>query len=942
MNGVTTNKISVYENSLLFLRDACRNQLSDRSPGEARTLEMTLDGCLLSMASDTVVGAIVGSAELKRSLLEIPSNLGLSANDPKLRTALRADEERIAALLVSIFSSKLDEQVVLRLKDDSAQHFLDTVQDTLDQGLFLAQEHIRLAHRMIRKLSEASERLPSSLFITGVNKQESDPSFGGGFGDVFRGSHNNKPIALKRMRYYLSIPDDELRRMHLKFCREVLVWKDMHHPHILPFLGVDQHSFPPALCIVSPWMEHGTVLNYVKVHGHANVNKLLHEIALGLHYLHSRNVVHGDLRGGNILIKEDHTACLADFGLSIFSDATSPMNPTCGGSAHWMAPELLYPERFGCLEFARTPASDVYAFGCVCFEIFTGQHPFSNLPGPAATMKVVDGERPERPSGLPAVSDALWRHMTAYWSQNPTARPLAELVVQDMASLPPQANKMFIYQTLLSFLKESCCVLPPDEALMGQKILDGYLVSMAYENVVSAIVGSLECRKILLQFSSILYLTNNPRLRTALRADEERIAALLVSIFNSKPDEQVVLSLKDDSAQHFLDVVQDTLEKGLLQAKEHSRMARRIIRKLSEACDRLPSSLFITGVSGRDEHPNFGGGFGDVYRASHENQPVALKRLRHFLQDSESRRIIRLKFCREALVWKELRHPHILPFLGIDRDSFPSALCMVSPWMEHGTVLNYLKNYGHANVDKLLYEIAQGLEYLHSRDIVHGGLQGVNVLINNDLNACLADFGLSVGADVTSMSTSNRAGSVRWMAPELIDPERFGLHFRRTQASDVYAFGCVCFELYTGGPPFPRLRDTGALMAVVEGKRPERPTGIPAVSDKLWQYITEFWAQNPTDRPTTDAVVQRMVWPPQLKTSRPLPPRPSPLSPVSPPVNYLYKAITSSPYDASDSDEISFITGEILEIIEDQENWWKARRSDGSIGLVPSNYLRIF
>ncbi|KAJ6486663.1 kinase-like domain-containing protein, partial [Mycena sanguinolenta] len=158
---------------------------------------------------------------------------------------------------------------------------------------------------------------------------------------------------------------------------------------------------------------------------------------------------------------------------------------------------------------------------------------------------------------------------------------------------------------------------------------------------------------------------------------------------------------------------------------------------------RLPSSLFIIGVEGRDEHPTFGGGFGDIYRASYDGQRVALKRMRHFLRGPELRRI-RLKFCREALVWKDLHHPNILPFLGIDRDSFSSSLCMVSPWMKHGTVLNYLKTHGFANVNKLLYQIAQGLEYLHLHDIVHGDLRGANILIKEDWSACLADFGLSI------------------------------------------------------------------------------------------------------------------------------------------------------------------------------------------------------
>ncbi|KAF7373319.1 Kinase-like protein [Mycena sanguinolenta] len=425
-------------------------------------------------------------------------------------------------------------------------------------------------------------------------------------------------------------------------------------------------------------------------------------------------------------------------------------------------------------------------------------------------------------------------------------------------------SRILLYEASLSFLKDACSTrFPariPSEAEVLRRTVDDYISSMTSNSVVNAIVESLECRKRVLQVSTELALTNDPNLRTAMRADEERIAAFLVSIFSSKSDEETVLRLEGDSAQHFLDVVQETLDRGFIVTQEHTKMALKIIRRLSALCDKLPSSLFIVGVEERDEHPSFGGGFGDIYRASYGGQRVALKRMRHFLRGSDLRRI-RLKFCREALVWKDLHHPNILPFLGIDRDSFPSSLCMVSPWMEHGTVINYLKTHGFANVDKLLYEIAQGLEYLHSHNIVHGDLRGANILIKEDWSACLTDFGLSIFSDATSTMSTNRGGSLYWMAPELLLPERFGLKFARTPATDVYAFGCVCFELYTQRPPLSGLPEPAACMKVLDGGRAERPLGLPVMSDTLWQNITEFWAQGPATRPSVQFVVQQMVWP---------------------------------------------------------------------------------
>ncbi|KAJ7712158.1 kinase-like domain-containing protein, partial [Mycena olivaceomarginata] len=246
----------------------------------------------------------------------------------------------------------------------------------------------------------------------------------------------------------------------------------------------------------------------------------------------------------------------------------------------------------------------------------------------------------------------------------------------------------------------------------------------------------------LLQLSVLVGLANDPKIRTALRTDGERIATFLISIFTSKSAEEAVLGLMGDSAQCF--------PRCRPKSQEHSLMARRIIRKLSASCERLPSSLFITGVTGKEDRPTSGGGYADIYRASYGNQIVALKYMRPVqCMSSPDLRRIHLKFCREALVWKGLRHPYILPFLGVEGDSFPLSLCLVSPWMEHGTVLNHLKVYRHTSVDRLLYEIAQGLQYLHFRGIVHGDLRGANILINEDWSACLADFGLSIFSDAT-------------------------------------------------------------------------------------------------------------------------------------------------------------------------------------------------
>ncbi|KAF7336040.1 Kinase-like protein [Mycena sanguinolenta] len=340
--------------------------------------------------------------------------------------------------------------------------------------------------------------------------------------------------------------------------------------------------------------------------------------------------------------------------------------------------------------------------------------------------------------------------------------------------------------------------------------------------------------------------------RKELEDIEAQIGTTLIFILESPDARREARAFTGNDAQTLIDVIQDVLNRGTLPDAASRSQARKLLQKVSEAQEQLPSSLFITGVNDHDDCPTFAGSFGDVYRASYQGRMVALKRIRTFTEDSTRTLKHTRLFCKEALVWQTLRHRFILPLLGIDRSTFAPSLCMVSPWMKNGTVLKYLRDHGQGDVNRLLHEIAQGLDYLHFMNVVHGDLRGTNILISDDENACLSDFGLATTIDDVDSSrgtsTSNRAGSVRWFAPELIHPTKFGCPtFVRTKASDVYTYACVCLELYTQKPPFPYLQDVAALLGVIEGERPEQPPTMPAA---LWQLVTTAWAEDFRARPS--------------------------------------------------------------------------------------------
>ncbi|KAJ7454480.1 kinase-like domain-containing protein, partial [Mycena latifolia] len=308
--------------------------------------------------------------------------------------------------------------------------------------------------------------------------------------------------------------------------------------------------------------------------------------------------------------------------------------------------------------------------------------------------------------------------------------------------------------------------------------------------------------------------------------------------------------------------------------KVFKRRAHRLLNILADYLKILPAELAINGVVLLSELPVKYGGFADIYHGKYKNPDgkeieVALKVLK-ILQDQsdEGRRMILQKFTKEALVWHYLKHRNIVHFHGVDATTFPSpAMAMVSSWMEQGSVLNYMAENSPASryAIPLLDDIIQGLIYLHSENIMHGDLCARNILIH-ERRALLTDFGLAAFVELeTSIKRSTRSGSTRWMAPELLLPYVYqpGLPFRRTPASDVWAFGCVCCEIWTEGQvPFAHLSDGALIMALADLTsasalpylmRPYDKAGN-FMDERLWEIVQLCFKHEATQRPSVQAI----------------------------------------------------------------------------------------
>ncbi|TCD66394.1 hypothetical protein EIP91_001385 [Steccherinum ochraceum] len=331
---------------------------------------------------------------------------------------------------------------------ENAQTVLDEIWKVLDSPVLQIVYRNKL-RRLSLKLAVQYDILPSLLILRGVECEDLRKRRGaGGFADVYVGTYGGMKVALKCLRMYILAGSNQKFGMMKAFCRESLVWKNLVHEHIVPFIGVADDVFPDTICMVIQWQDRGSLRHYLAQLREGGslgddeeftINTWLYQISLGLAYLHGEGVVHGDLHAGNVLVDDAGAARLTDFGMSLLSEGTSYQyhSEHGGGATRFTAPELFDPEEFG-LEGARPSAStDVYAFALVCVELYTGEHPFPNVPDRQIPMRVVKGDRPPRPA-LPngqQACDALWTLIQSCWLPQVTKRPKAETLSGKMADI---------------------------------------------------------------------------------------------------------------------------------------------------------------------------------------------------------------------------------------------------------------------------------------------------------------------------------------------------------------------------------------------------------------------------------------------------------------------------------------------------------------------------
>ncbi|KAJ7803305.1 kinase-like domain-containing protein, partial [Mycena leptocephala] len=330
----------------------------------------------------------------------------------------------------------------------------------------------------------------------------------------------------------------------------------------------------------------------------------------------------------------------------------------------------------------------------------------------------------------------------------------------------------------------------------------------------------------------------------------------LVHFLNNPESYKQFLACRGTDAQELLDILQDFLDFDSFSVVKP--LICKALLRLSRASALHPRCFTLSGLQMVGEQVA-AGGFGDIWKGVASGHSVCVKAMRIF-QDADVQAVLK-EFGREALIWRQLCHPNLLPFFGLYY--LDNRLCLVSPWMENGNVTEFLNNEPNANRLSLILDVALGLKYLHEQNVVHGDLKAINILVTPSRRACIADFGLSSIVNALTLrftsTTSVRGGTARYQAPELFQKGSAN-HF----GSDVYAFACVCYEILTGRVPFHEFpNDMKVMFRVASGKRPSRPISCSGASslDSLWELLQNCWDGRAEMRPMAPQIVERLVGP---------------------------------------------------------------------------------
>jgi serine/threonine-protein kinase len=233
-------------------------------------------------------------------------------------------------------------------------------------------------------------------------------------------------VAVKLLRPELAGETVALSR----FAREARLAGELTTRHLVPILELGESE--GLTYLVLPYFRGGSLAVRLRALGRLGLDEALDlaaQLARGLDALHERGILHRDVKPSNVLLDGDGLAALTDFGLARATDSTRlTADGQILGTPHYLAPELIEGRE-------ATPASDVYALGCVLYECLAGEPPFGGRRVSEIGFAHLTEAPPDLRERRPEVSEGVAQALLTALEKDPSARPTTATALARMLHL---------------------------------------------------------------------------------------------------------------------------------------------------------------------------------------------------------------------------------------------------------------------------------------------------------------------------------------------------------------------------------------------------------------------------------------------------------------------------------------------------------------------------
>ena len=388
------------------------------------------------------------------------------------------------------------------------QHCLQLLNDEL--GVSPADETVALYER-IRSETRRHGKMIADTFaiVDGDTPEGMDKNLlgQGGMGHVYRGLNlqNDEPVAIKVLKQDVVANKPELVA---RFVREGEALRQLNHPNIVKMLAASEQDGRHFL--VMEYVSGGSLQELIAADGPLPVNRVLEislDVADALTRAHRLNIIHRDLKPPNVLLAEDGTPRLTDFGIARMVDSTQiTESGLMVGTLNYLSPE-------GCDGQALDERTDIWAFGIILFEMLTGKRPFSGETMPAILAAIVSQPTPDlsqyRTDIPPALLDLVGRMLAKDPEQRVSSvrlvgaeleailaeRPMTPTTPSPIPTGPPPACP---YRGLFAFHEEDA------DFFFGREAFTQQLVAAVQERGLVAVVGSSGSGKSSVVFAGLI------------------------------------------------------------------------------------------------------------------------------------------------------------------------------------------------------------------------------------------------------------------------------------------------------------------------------------------------------------------------------------------------------------------------------------------------------